>query len=69
MYVCIQIYIGSSVVSSTETDINTRQAKAWTATDRLSVIWKSDIINNKTQFLPSSGRVNTAVWMHNMDAT
>ena len=34
-------YQGSSV-SSTETDINTRQAKAWTAIDKLSVIWKSD---------------------------
>ena len=35
-------YKGSSV-SSTETDINTRLAKAWTAIDRLSVIWKSDL--------------------------
>ena len=34
-------YLGSSV-SSTETDINMRLAKAWTANDRLSVIWKSD---------------------------
>ena len=30
-------YLGSSV-SSTETDINTRLTKAWTAIDRLSVI-------------------------------
>ena len=29
--------------SSTEKDIDTRLAKAWTATDRLSVIWKSDM--------------------------
>ena len=35
-------YLGSSV-SSTETDINTWLAKAWTAIDRLSVIWKSDL--------------------------
>ena len=35
-------YLESSV-SSTETDINTRLAKAWTATVRLSVIWKSDL--------------------------
>ena len=35
-------YLGSSV-SSTETDINTRVAKAWTAINRLSVIWKSDL--------------------------
>ena len=32
-----------SSVSSTERDINTRLAKAWTAIDRLSVIWKSDL--------------------------
>ena len=30
-------------VSSTETDINTRLANAWTANHRLSVIWKSDL--------------------------
>ena len=35
-------YLGSSV-SSTETDIDKRLAKAWTAIDRLSVIWKSDL--------------------------
>ena len=34
-------YLGSSVWS-TETDINTRQAKACTDFDRLSIIWKSD---------------------------
>ena len=35
-------YLGSSV-SSTETDINMRLAKAWIAIDRISVIWKSDL--------------------------
>ena len=35
-------YLGSSV-SSTEKDIDTRLKKAWTAIDRLSVIWKSDL--------------------------
>ena len=35
-------YLGSSV-SSTETDIDTRLAEAWTAIDMLSVIWKSDL--------------------------
>ena len=34
--------VGSSI-SSTENDINTRQAKAWTAIDRLSVIRTSDL--------------------------
>ena len=37
-------YLGSSV-SSTETDINMRLAKAWTAINRLLVIWKSDLTN------------------------
>ena len=35
-------YLGSSV-SSTEKDIDTRLAKAWTAIDRLSIIWKSQL--------------------------
>ena len=35
-------YQGSSV-SSTEKDINVQQAKTWTAIDRLSIIWKSDL--------------------------
>ena len=35
-------YLGSSV-SSTEKDTNTWLAKAWTAIDRLFVIWKSDL--------------------------
>ena len=38
-------YLGNSV-SSTDTDINTRLAKAWTAIDSLSVIWKSDLTDN-----------------------
>ena len=37
-------YQGSSI-SSTEKDINTRLAKAWTVFSRLSVIWKSDLTN------------------------
>ena len=35
-------YLESSV-SSTEKDIDTRLTKAWTAIDRLSIIWKSDL--------------------------
>ena len=35
-------YLGSSV-SSTEKDIDKRLTKAWTAIDKLSVIWKSDL--------------------------
>ena len=50
-----------------ETDVDTRLTKAWTVNNRLSVIWKSDL-TNETQFLPSSVRVDTAIWMHDMDA-
>ena len=37
-------YLRSSV-SSTEKDIDKRLTKAWTAIDRLSIIWKSDLTN------------------------
>ena len=39
-------YLGSSV-SSTEKDIDTRLTKAWTAIDRLSIIWKLDLTDKK----------------------
>ena len=35
-------YLGSSVASA-EKDIDTRLTKAWTAINRLSIIWKSDL--------------------------
>ena len=35
-------YLGSSV-ASTEKDIDTRLTKAWTAINRLSILWKSDL--------------------------
>ena len=61
-------YIGSSV-SSTEKDIDTRLTKAWTAIDRLSIILKSDLTDKmKRSFFPGSGRIDTAVWMHYLDA-
>ena len=37
-------YLGSRV-ESTEKDIDTRLTKAWTAINRLSIIWKSDLTN------------------------
>ena len=37
-------YLRSSV-SSTEKDIDTRIMKAWTAIDKLSIIWESDLTN------------------------
>ena len=49
------IYFGGSV-SSTETDINMRLAKTWTAIDRLSVIWKSDQTDKMTTSILSSTR-------------
>ena len=61
-------YLGSSV-ESTEKDIETRLTKAWTAINRLSIIWKSDLTDiNETQFLPDCGHIDTAIWMHYMDA-
>ena len=35
-------YLGSSV-SSTQKDIDTRLTKTWTAIDKLSIVWKSDL--------------------------
>ena len=39
-------YLGSSI-SSTEKDINTWLMKAWTAINRLSIKWKSDLTNKR----------------------
>ena len=62
------MYFGSSV-SSTESDVNICLVKAWTAFDRLSIIWKSDLSYKKPQkFLPSCGCISTTVWMHLMHA-
>ena len=59
---------GSSI-SSTENEINTQLAKAWTAIDRLSVIWKSDLTDKmKRSFLPTISCIDTAIWMHYMAA-
>ena len=61
-------YLGSSV-SSTEKDVDTWITKAWTAIDKLSVIWKSELTDKmKRSFFPSSGRIDTAVWMFYLDA-
>ena len=47
-------YLGSSV-SSTAKDINMRLTKAWTAIDKLSVIWKSDLTDKmKRSFFQAS---------------
>ena len=47
-------YLGGCV-SSTEKDIDTRLTKAWTAIDRLSVIWNSDLTDKiKRSFLQTA---------------
>ena len=51
-------YLGSSI-SSTESEIVMRLAKAWNAIDTLSIISKS---------LTSSSCVNSTIWMHHMEA-
>ena len=43
-------YLGSSV-ESTEKDIDTRLTKAWTAINRLSIIWKSDLTDKMKRSL------------------
>ena len=35
-------YLGGNI-SSTDSDVNTRIAKAWSATNKVSVIWRSDL--------------------------
>ena len=60
-------YLGNSA-SSTEKDIITRLAKAWSAIDRLSVRWTSDLFDKvKRNFFPSSGDIHTPRWRHHMD--
>ena len=47
-------YLGSSV-SSTKKDIDTRLTKAWTAIDKLSIIWKSNLTDKmKRSFFPAA---------------
>ena len=54
-------FLGSSV-SSTETYINMRLGKAWTAINRLSVIWKLDLTDKIKHIFPNSCRVNATTW-------
>ena len=50
-------------VSSTETDINTQLAKALTAIERLSAMWKSDLTDKiKQSFFQAA-----IIWMHYSD--
>ena len=59
-------YLGNSV-ESTEKEIETRLTKAWTAINRLSIIWKSDLTDKiKRSFFQAA--IDTAIWLHYMDA-
>ena len=53
------LYLGSNI-SSTESDVNICTGKAWTAFDRLSTKWKSDV-SDKTGILPGCSCVITTV--------
>ena len=55
------ICLGSSV-SSTETDINTRLAKAWTANDSYSVIWKSNLTDKRKRSFFQAAIVSILVY-------
>ena len=57
-----------SSVSSTESNINTRLAKACSAIDSLSVIWKSVKHNKQNSFFfPNGSFVYTTIWLHCMN--
>ena len=60
-------YLGSSI-SSTEANIDMRLTKAWTAIDKLPVIWKSDLNDRmKRSFFFQAVVVLILLWMHYMD--
>ena len=54
-------YQGSSV-SSTEKDIDTRLTKAWTAIDRLSIIWKSNLSDKMKHSFFQAGVVSIMLY-------
>ena len=54
-------YLGSSV-SSTVTDIDMRLAKAWTAINRLSVIWKSKLTDKRKRSFFQAAVVSILVY-------
>ena len=55
-------YLGSSV-ESTEKDIETRLTKAWTAINRLSTIWKSDLTDKMKRSFSSRQRSHRYCYM------
>ena len=51
----------SSNISLTESVVNIHLLKVWTAIDRLTITWKSDLSDKKSRFLPGCGCVYTTV--------
>ena len=54
-------YLGSGV-SSTEKDIDTRLTKAWTAIDKLSIIWKSNLTDKMKRSFFQAAVVSTLLY-------
>ena len=54
-------YLGSSV-ESTEKHIDTRLTKAWTAIDRQSIIWKSDLTDKMKRSLSQAAVVSILLY-------
>ena len=42
-------------------------AKVWAAINKLSIIWKSDVSDIISCFLPNCGCVNAIIWLYHMD--
>ena len=56
-------YLGSSV-SSTEKDIDSWLTKAWTAIDKLSIIWKSDMTDKMKRSFFQAAVVSILLYRH-----
>ena len=56
-------YLGRNI-SSTKNDVNMCRGKVWTAVDRLSIIWNSNLCEKKIGFRPGCGRDGTTIWTH-----
>ena len=60
-------YVDSFEISSIEKDIKIRIAKAWTALNKMQVIWKSNLCKD-LKLLQSCCRVHFTIWLSHMDA-
>ena len=61
-------YLGSWVDTS-EKDLNTRIAKAWSTMSKMEVIWKSNLEKKlKINFFRATVETSAIVWMHDLDS-